>query len=121
MKKILIIDTCYQCQFGCEESDCDCAGGTANFCHKESRVIPDMDNIPEWCRLDTYITRSLPMTDIDRLKECNRELVRALEGLVDDEPCRYDHHGYCQTHRLNNPCEMQVARAALKKAGGGEG
>ena len=46
------------------------------------------------------------------------ELVEALEGLIDDEPCRYDHHGYCQTHFITEPCEMAVARAALTKIKG---
>lgn len=37
----------------------------------------------------------------------------ALTGLVDDEPCRLDHHGACQTHGASNPCAMAAARAAL--------
>lgn len=44
--------------------------------------------------------------EIERLRE-------ALEGLVDDEPCWKDHHGYCQAHGLNDPCEMAIARQAL--------
>lgn len=37
----------------------------------------------------------------------------ALAGVVDDEPCRFDHHGYCQAHFITDPCEMAIARAAL--------
>jgi hypothetical protein len=40
--------------------------------------------------------------------------------VVDDEPCYLDHHGNCQTHCLNNPCEMAVARATLNTEKGGE-
>ena len=41
------------------------------------------------------------------------ELEAALQGLIDDEPCRHDHHGYCQTHFVTAPCEMAAARKAL--------
>lgn len=38
----------------------------------------------------------------------------ALRALVDDEPCSFDHHGYCQVHGPGGiPCEMQVAHDAL--------
>lgn len=39
----------------------------------------------------------------------------ALRDLVDheDEPCRFDHHGYCQEHTLTKPCAVAVARALL--------
>ena len=40
-----------------------------------------------------------------------------LESLVDDEPCRTDHHGYCQTHNLSHPCEVAEARRYLKEGG----
>ena len=49
---------------------------------------------------------------------CIAELVEALDGLIDDEPCRYDHHGYCQSHFITAPCEMAVARATLAKVKG---
>ena len=44
------------------------------------------------------------------------ELLAALEALVDDEECRFDHHGNCQTHALSNPCNMQRARDIITKA-----
>ena len=44
----------------------------------------------------------------------NAELRKLLAELIDHEPCRYDHHGYCQAHGLSaQPCRMQRARAAL--------
>lgn len=43
-------------------------------------------------------------------------LTAALRGLMDDEPCRYDHAGYCQTHSVSKPCVMAAARTALAPA-----
>ena len=41
-------------------------------------------------------------------------LVRALERLVDNEPCSLDHHGFCQAHGVSAaPCAMAQAREAL--------
>ncbi|HYE57810.1 MAG TPA: hypothetical protein VD948_04865, partial [Rhodothermales bacterium] len=37
----------------------------------------------------------------------------ALDALVDDEPCQYDHHGYCQAHSLGKPCSNAVGKALL--------
>lgn len=34
-----------------------------------------------------------------------------LRDLIDDEPCRFDHHGYCQTHGWLQPGRCPVARA----------
>ena len=43
--------------------------------------------------------------------------VRLLDEHVDDETCSYDHHGYCQTHRLGDkPCEMERTRIFLALA-----
>lgn len=31
-----------------------------------------------------------------------------------DEPCRYDHHGYCQSHALDPaPCPVEQMRSLL--------
>ena len=30
---------------------------------------------------------------------------------VNDEPCRLDHHGYCQAHWLHSAADCPVARA----------
>ena len=66
------------------------------------------DESGQWVKYDDHI---------DALAAAQRENERlryALEGLVDDEECRFDHHGNCQTHYLGNPCEMATARAVLR-------
>lgn len=40
-----------------------------------------------------------------------------IEDLVDDEECRLDHDGDCQTHYMftDGPCPMATARALLDR------
>jgi len=54
------------------------------------------------------------------------DLLKALEELleVQDEPCRIDHQGYCQSHYLDNVnshngCRVANARALVAKVKGG--
>ena len=67
----------------------------------------------------------------DALRALVAELEAALRGLLepfDDDPCRYDHHGYCQQHFVEpgDRCCVKLAREALDAAdiramkGGGE-
>lgn len=51
-----------------------------------------------------------------RLIAAAPDLYVALSLLVDDDECSYDHHGYCQTHNLGNPCGVMLGRRALAKA-----
>ena len=56
---------------------------------------------------------------IDALRARVAELEAALRGLLepfDDDPCRYDHHGYCQEHFVEpgDRCCVKLARDALK-------
>ena len=53
------------------------------------------------------------------------DMVRALDALlvVQDEPCSIDHHGYCQSHYLDNVnsyggCRVANARALVAKVRG---
>lgn len=46
------------------------------------------------------------------------EIIDALIGLIDEfvdpNPCRYDHHDFCQEHNLDpRPCPHERARAIL--------
>ena len=34
---------------------------------------------------------------------------------VEDEPCRFDHEGYCQAHRVSKPCVVAAAREVLER------
>ena len=53
---------------------------------------------------------------IDGLTELARELAEALDRITDDEPCRLDHHGYCQEHSLTAPCHTAIAISILAQA-----
>lgn len=47
-------------------------------------------------------------------EEENQFLTEILEELVDDDPCWYDHHGYCQAHWLHEaPCPVERAKEFL--------
>ncbi len=61
-----------------------------------------------------------------RLIHLAPDLLKALEELleVQDEPCRIDHQGYCQSHYLDNVnihggCRVANARALVAKVKGG--
>jgi hypothetical protein len=47
-----------------------------------------------------------------------QQMLEALRLFVDDTPCRYDHHGYCQEHSggFAHNCSNAIAIAALKAA-----
>ena len=54
-----------------------------------------------------------------RLIAAAPNLLMVLEALTDDDECRLDHSGFCQTHtnEMNDgQCTMAVARAAIDKA-----
>ena len=52
-------------------------------------------------------SKTLP-ADVQALVELLRELVAG------EDACRYDHHGYCQSHRLDpKPCPVERATALL--------
>lgn len=54
------------------------------------------------------------------MKACNSyaDLLAACKAAIDDEECRFDHHGNCQTHTCGNPCEQKLLREAVAKAEG---
>jgi hypothetical protein len=42
-------------------------------------------------------------------------LLDIVRALMDDEPCRYDHHRYCQTHSIAaEPCPHELAHDLLR-------
>ena len=63
-----------------------------------------------YCKLEAampHITSLL--SERDRLKE-------ALQAFVDDDPCSFDHHGYCQAHG-GDRCRNENAKQALNQSG----
>jgi hypothetical protein len=52
---------------------------------------------------------------IEALTAENEWLKELLRRNIDDEPCRLDHHGYCQAHYLEEDCSVAAALAALEK------
>ena len=53
----------------------------------------------------------------ERFKELvaeNSALADLLARNIDDDPCRRDHHGYCQTHYLEEDCSVDAARKFLE-------
>ena len=87
--------------------------------HISARTGADNDGIDQLERACTEWAET-SQANYQRANKAEAEVVRlrkALEGLVTDEeddPCWHDHHGYCQAHFLNDPCEMAEARQALK-------
>lgn len=53
---------------------------------------------------------------IVRACNCHDQLLAACEAALDPDPCRYDHHGFCQAHTLAKPCEQELIRAAIAAA-----
>lgn len=49
------------------------------------------------------------LTENARLRAALTRLLAPFEG----DPCRYDHHGYCQAHFIEDDCCVAEARAAL--------
>ena len=62
--------------------------------------------------------------ELERLRQVNKTLLGAAKAVLEvlNEPCRYDHHGLCQTHHLRTndhgepECEVGLLRAAIKLA-----
>ena len=54
-----------------------------------------------------------------RATDTLRQARELLADLVDDEPCRFDHNGYCQAHYCSSPCINARAQAFLAEVDGG--
>lgn len=44
------------------------------------------------------------------------EALAVIQALVDEEPCRSDHEGFCQAHGCSRPCVVAPARGLLVRA-----
>lgn len=48
---------------------------------------------------------------MERLEYNLKVAIQIIEDLVDDDPCQFDRHGYCQTHGWMDDSECPHARA----------
>ena len=79
------------------------------------------DNEANWANARLIAAAPETAAERDRLKEINADLLEALEFFIDDEnPCRYDHNGWCQEHggMLNGKCSNALAMEVVTKAKG---
>lgn len=59
-------------------------------------------------KLIALANAALPDSDPRKI---TRERIAAIRARTDTEPCRLDHHGYCQAHGLDpEPCPVPVLR-----------
>jgi hypothetical protein len=67
-------------------------------CSEIRNLEPDDSRDPcETCRLE------LAESEVEKLQELIKEF-------ADNEPCKYDHYGYCQTHTEHpRPCPYERA------------
>ena len=80
-------------------------------CTRVIRIAHDDDGSPELSigEADSALIAAAP------------DLLEALEFFIDDEnPCRYDHNGWCQEHggMINGKCANALAMAVVAKAKG---
>lgn len=86
--------------------------------------VPYVVDASDGWRVATFATCGTIETDSARAEFAARsanshaDLLAACEAALDSEPCSFDHHGNCQTHRLGNPCEQKLIREAIAKAKG---
>lgn len=69
--------------------------------------------------MDTQYSDEECKANAQRIVQCcnaHDSLVEALKAYIDDEPCSFDHHGFCQTHSLSQPCRNEKAKQALAQA-----
>lgn len=56
-------------------------------------------------------------TACGQCRRCMERLIELLADLTENDPCRYDHHGKCQAHKLHErPCPHEVAKHAITTA-----
>lgn len=57
-------------------------------------------------------------TACGQCRRCESELLALVMKLMDETPCQYDHHGYCQEHGLYSaPCPHSVAQQVMNQRG----
>ena len=86
------------------------------------------DQVSGWFKIKVYRNDMITSKDVvdilesvKALRRENKYLKRQLKdslvllhNLTDDEKCHLDHHGYCQTHGVTNPCNNAEALTFIK-------
>lgn len=79
-----------------------------------------MTNLILAARVDPTLRRWAQEVDAElgRLQHANESQLAVLRAIVDgDDPCRYDHNGYCQEHYASaDGCAVAQAVALLLEA-----
>lgn len=60
-------------------------------------------------------SQAVESMNAEELRDTVYELAYLLHSNIDLEECSLDHHGYCQTHYLGSPCEVDQARKYLRE------
>ena len=79
-----------------------CYEDTGCTCEEHDRIKELEANLTKQAEVNCGL-----FNEVARLRE-------ALEMWEDNDDCRFDHHGCCQTHG-GDPCRMQSLKQALKE------
>lgn len=92
-------------------------GLTEMQCTPESESAVGQFIVPPRVKVCEALEKILGSNEPDKayLRMC--QLVDAAKAMLDNEPCRLDHHGNCQAHNLGNPCEQKRLRDVLAMCG----
>lgn len=82
-------------------------------------VNPDYTHTIDMEKIKTHLATELALQRREYENVLN-EAIELLEEQIDDEPCSYDHHGYCQTHwggTDEDPtfCGMKKSKEVIQK------
>lgn len=68
------------------------------------------------CALETIRRYAEDLATLRAERDAAHLALANVLNAVDDGECRLDHHGYCQSHWLEDPCSVAVARDLLASA-----
>jgi len=88
---------------------------TLSHKHENADGSVDIEVDGEICNISTTANLNHISNHVERLdkleaenKRLNDFLNEIIDIFVDDDPCVYDHHGYCQTHyHSEKPCIIE--------------
>ena len=92
-------NVCPLCQFRAVPND-------RSVCERCVPAVPQRDELSE--------VHAACMEHV-RIRNEMGKLIARLVATHDGEPCRLDHHGYCQSHNYAAPCPVADARVLLSE------